>query len=47
MAFKCEIDGAGKEYFLKGAYRDMQLHEENGQYYIVEHFSREELNYMV
>ncbi len=25
----------------------MQLHEENGQYYIVGHFSREELDYMV
>ncbi|CBZ48175.1 unnamed protein product [Streptococcus gallolyticus subsp. gallolyticus ATCC BAA-2069] len=47
ISFKCEIDGAGKEHFLKGAYRDMQLHEENGQYYIVGHFSREELDYMV
>ena len=47
IAFKCQIDAVGKEHFLKGSYRDMQLQEKEGQLYIVGHFSQEELDYMV
>ena len=37
----------GKEHFLKGAYRDMKLQEENDKSYIVGRFNREELDYLV
>ena len=45
--FKCEVDAMGKEHFLKGAYRDMKLQEENDKSYIVGRFNREELDYLV